>query len=301
MAFITQYNFQRIIVNQDTMGKHGLRMDGQDGLLYAPRQIDWFNDLEASRLYLCQILLLEQNHALFAKMIGLGWLKIYTPADDYTRAAAPKPPAYHCDANCRGLRTEKFRDFQLPVGFAEIYGIDCKMGVQYFRQWLHTQQRNGITPIQTLEDDPKRFQSQCEALWPRLVWGGVVLEQRTNSGTTTFCNYLLADIERNIDALLAQYRQWLDTLAPAERQAVEAHKRQSAYRKGLSFRQVEQPRLTALLETFQKSFKNPMRENLLALYYHNAWHAGLDMRQSALDALGFQPCKICHAEADVWQ
>lgn len=56
MAFITQYNFQRIIVNQDTMGKHGLRMDGQDGLLYAPRQIDWFNDLEASRLYLCQIL-----------------------------------------------------------------------------------------------------------------------------------------------------------------------------------------------------------------------------------------------------
>ena len=66
MAFITKYNFKRIHANPETVGK-GLMMENCEELLYPHKKIDWFSDLEATRLFLCKILLLEPGHALFAQ------------------------------------------------------------------------------------------------------------------------------------------------------------------------------------------------------------------------------------------
>ncbi len=298
MAYITRYNFSRMQANRHAIGK-GLMMENQEQLLYPHRIIDWFNDLEATRLFLCKVLLLEQDHALFTAMLGKHWLKIITPEDDFTHAVAPKKPSYHIDVNCSALHTPEFRDFELPVGFLETYGVQ---GVQAFRRWLHQPHIDGKKPIDVFANDPQRFKTKCEALWTRVSWHGVVLNRRQNSGVHLFHNYSLAEVSAHIDGLLAQYDQWLDSLQPMERDAVVAFKRRSS-QQGLSFRGLDTERVSELLAHFKAQFKVPMREALLAYYYQTATESRMDMvSDNVLEHLGFEPCGYCcgHSQTDAW-
>lgn len=277
MAFITKYNFKRIHANPETVGK-GLMMENCEELLYPHKKIDWFSDLEATRLFLCKILLLEPGHALFAQMIHQKWLKIYTPADNFRRATKPKAPSYHINKACEGLH-QPFRDFELPVGFVEIYG---EAGVIRFRKWLN---------FDVLEHDPKRFKIKCEALWPQVSWHSVLLERKENSGVHVFDYSTEEEIHGYINYLMEQYTQWLNNvLNDTERKSVETFKRRST-QKGLSFPGMDNQALNKLMATFQREFKNRMTNALLAYYYKVAEknHSD-DVNKEVLEHLGFKPC-----------
>ena len=277
MAFITKYNFKRIHANPETIGK-GLMMENCEELLYPHKKIDWFSDLEATRLFLCKILLLEPGHALFTQMIHQKWLKIYTPADNFRRATKPKAPSYHINKACEGLH-QPFRDFELPVGFVEIYG---EAGVIRFRKWLN---------FDVLEHDLERFKIKCEALWPRVSWHSVLLERKENSGVHVFDYSTEEEIHGYINYLMEQYTQWLNNvLNDTERKAVETFKRRST-QKGLSFPGMDNQALNKLMSTFQREFKNRMTNALLAYYYKVAEknHSD-DVNKEVLEYLGFKPC-----------
>ena len=277
MAFITKYNFKRIHANPETIGK-GLMMENCEELLYPHKKIDWFSDLEATRLFLCKILLLEPGHALFTQMIHQKWLKIYTPADNFRRATKPKAPSYHINKACEGLH-QPFRDFELPVGFVEIYG---EAGVIRFLKWLN---------FDVLEHDLERFKIKCEALWPRVSWHSVLLERKENSGVHVFDYSTEEEIHGYINYLMEQYTQWLNNvLNDTERKAVETFKRRST-KKGLSFPGMDNQALNKLMSTFQREFKNRMTNALLAYYYKVAEknHSD-DVNKEVLEYLGFKPC-----------
>jgi len=237
-----------------------------------------FSDLEATRLFLCKILLLEPGHALFAQMIHQKWLKIYTPADNFRRATKPKAPSYHINKACEGLH-QPFRDFELPVGFVEIYG---EAGVIRFRKWLN---------FDVLEHDPERFKIKCEALWPQVSWHSVLLERKENSGVHVFDYSTEEEIHGYINYLMEQYTQWLNNvLNDTERKSVETFKRRST-QKGLSFPGMDNQALNKLMATFQREFKNRMTNALLAYYYKVAEknHSD-DVNKEVLEHLGFKPC-----------
>ena len=98
----------------------------------------------------------------------------------------PKAPSYHINKACEGLH-QPFRDFELPVGFVEIYG---EAGVIRFRKWLN---------FDVLEHDPERFKIKCEALWPQVSWHSVLLERKENSGV-------------HVLIILPRKRSWLHQL-----------------------------------------------------------------------------------------
>ena len=286
MAFITKYNFKRIHANPETIGK-GLMMENCEELLYPNQVINWFSDLEATRLFLCKILLLEPGHALFTQMIHQKWLKIYTPADDFRRATKPKAPSYHTNKACEGLH-QPFRDFELPVGFVEIYG---EAGVIRFRKWLNSVDKDGQKPFDVFEHNPERFKIKCEALWPRVSWHSVLLERKENSGVHIFDYSTEEEIHGYINYLMGQYTQWLNNvLNDTERKAVETFKRRST-QKGLSFPGMDNQALNKLMATFQREFKNRMTNALLAYYYKVAEknHSD-DVNKEVLEHLGFKPC-----------
>ncbi len=286
MAFITNYNFKRIYANPETVGK-GLMMENCEELLYPNQVIDWFSDLEATRLFLCKILLLEPGHALFTQMIHQKWLKIYTPADDFRHATKPKAPSYHVNKACEGLH-QPFRDFELPVGFVEIYG---EAGVTRFRKWLNSVDKDGQKPFDVFEHNPERFKIKCEALWARVSWHSVLLERKENSGVHVFHYSTVEEIHDYINYLMAQYTRWLNNvLTDTECKAVETFKRRST-QKGLSFPGMDNQALSKLMATFQREFKNRMTNALLAYYYKVAEknHSD-DVDKEVLEHLGFKPC-----------
>ena len=284
MAFITKYNFKRIHADPKTVGK-GLMMENCEELLYPNQVIDWFSDLEATRLFLCKILLLEPGHALFTQMIHQKWLKIYTPADNFRRATKPKAPSYHTNKACEGLH-QPFRDFELPVGFVEIYG---EAGVIRFRKWLNSIDKDGQKPFDVFEHKPERFKIKCEALWPRVSWDSVLLERKENSGTLSFEHYTTEEIKLYINNLMDEYAQWLTKLTPTERKAVETFKRRSA-QKGLSFHDLDSTVVSTLMAKFQKDFKKQMAYALLSYYYKMAMENDNSVDEKVLEHLGFKPC-----------
>ncbi|UOP04589.2 hypothetical protein [Conchiformibius kuhniae] len=281
-VYITKYNFGRLLASP----QHKLEMDGHDGALYSECCIDWFNNLEAARLYFCKILLLEHSHPLFDRIIGQRWLYVATPQDNYTRAARPQQPRYH-RAGCACVKSD-FVDLVLPVGFKETYGIQ---GVERFRDWFAVHR-------ELLPDHEQRFLTKVQALWPRVQWESAVREavRRRNSGTHPFYHFNLAELAQTIQTLLAKYQVWQDTLPFAEQQALRAHKRRCRQR-GLRADHVAPQRLTDLLDEFARTFKNPMRDALLLYYYQSAQKSGVGgCDAGVLEELGFIPCGKCHPE-----
>lgn len=281
LVYITKFNFSRMTANSETIGK-GLCLQGNEQLLYSKRRIDWFTDLEASSLFLCKILLLEQDHVLFETMVGKRWLKIRTPKDDFTRAKAPKKPAFHQDVGCTALHAD-FVNFKLPVGFKEIYG---EARVQDFRAWLDKE------GWKLLADSPERFQIKCEAMYPRVQWANVVKEvvRRQNSGVHLFHNFNLAELEDFIHNLYDEFQTWCATLSPSEQAFVSWCKQNYCAKDTLT------PEQNSLLDHFKTAFKWQMMDALRAYYYVMAEENGLHgVNQSVLESLGFAPCQKCTA------
>ena len=296
MAFITQYNFNRIVVNIDNpMIKKGLKMENRDERLYPHQTIDWFSELEATRLFLCK-LLIDQNtaHPLFDKMVREHWLHIYVPSDNYLYAVKPKAPSYHSEELCPGVNSN-FCDFKLPVGFRETYGI---RGVERFRQWLNTPDADVQTPFDVLKRDPERFKIKCEARWPgkeqKLNWN-VHTEEKNNSGIRN--TDTVKDVRQYIENLMTGYKDWLQSLNPLQRAAVTALKRHS-WQKDLSFKGLDTEQLSELMKHFRQEFKNRIVTALLTYYYKTAEEAGkTDVDAAVLESIGFKRCKntCCHA------
>lgn len=280
VVYITRYNFSRLIADHKTIGK-GLVMQGNEHFLYDQCQIDWFTDLEASRLFLCKILLLEKEHVLFNKMVGKRWLKIHTH-DDFTRAKKPKEPAYHQRADCVGLHAD-FKDFPLPVGFKETYGVE---DVECFREWLD---REGW---RWLDDRPDRFQTKCEAMYPRLEWTNVVKEvvRLKNSGVHLFHNFSLVELEDFIQSLYDEFQTWFAKLSPSEQAFVSWCKQNYCAKDTLT------PEQSRLFDHFKIAFKFQMMDALRAYYYVMVEENGLHgVQKTVLEALGFEPCRKCKA------
>ena len=120
------------MANPEQIKQH-FSMNAEDNgaaYIYDKKNITWFNELEASRLFLCKVFLLQPNHLLIQKMEANKWLKIITSADEYTHVFPPTKPKFHLTANCIHSH-HNYINFELPVGFKEKYR---EKGVEQFRQ-----------------------------------------------------------------------------------------------------------------------------------------------------------------------
>ena len=107
MVYITYANYKRIMADPKSIKQHfAMNAEGNGAAyIYDKKNINWFNELEASRLFLCKILLLQPNHPLFQKIEIDKWLKIIT-IDKYTHAFPPVKPKFHSAGNCPCLHRD---------------------------------------------------------------------------------------------------------------------------------------------------------------------------------------------------
>ena len=294
MVYITYANYKRIMADPKSIKQHfAMNAEGNGAAyIYDKKNINWFNELEASRLFLCKILLLQPNHPLFQKIEIDKWLKIIT-IDEYTHAFPPVKPKFHSAGNCPCLHRD-YINFKLPVGFKEKYSEN---GVEQFREWFTKVLPNeNYTPQQLLETNPKRFAIKAEARW-NVDWSSIMREFAENSGKVEFHNYNLQQLEQKIDQLCQQFEEWRQTLLPIECAAIEAFKT-ITYCSDLSYQGIEETRLQELIAYFKNNLKYPMQEVLLAYYYQTAVSSGLSFENhTILEQLGFEACKHCGSNA----
>lgn len=300
MAYITCFNYARL----DGMKNH-IQMSENGVELHHKYALNWFSNQEANHLYLHKILLLNQEHVLWNKLIARKWLLIQTPKDNFTHFKAPKAPAYHCREDCSMLASD-FENFELPVGFVETYG---EAEVERFREWCVTARKDGRTPLQLIRDgETKLFITAVSAMkWEGrsqlLNWKKAVESYlaKQNSGQIEFFNLTLEEVEVHIDRIMQEFGEWQATLSEIQHKALNAHMKQAYLiykgkeekKEKLSYPGMLAEELYALLDKFIQEFKNPIKTLFIASYYQTALESGISLDGNVLSQLGFKPCRHC--------
>ena len=296
MVYITRSNYQRIKVDFNKIKKsfvpHTEQQQAVD-YIYSKRPINWFSDLEASRLILCKIMLLQPKHPLIQKIEAGRWVKVITPSDKYTHAKPPIAPKFHVSEACVYLQSD-YLNLELPSTFKERYGEE---GVIAFRAWFETVlPEENCTPEQLLKQgEITRFIRKAEARW-NVDWSNTEkgLIKAKNSGSEEFHNFNLQELEQRIDKLCQRFEAWKETLLPIELNAIEAFKTM-AHEPKLRYSGLKKERLYELLDYFKQTFKYPMQDELLAYYYQTAQESELPFQNSTiLEQLGFEACRHCY-------
>ncbi|QEY26554.1 hypothetical protein [Neisseria zalophi] len=295
MAYISQYNFSRLIADPETVfGNFGLKIeDIQHKDVYEDKVIDWFTNLEKARLYLCKILLTDSDHPLNKEIKTHKWLKIKTE-DFYKTALEPKKPRFHENNHCEWLQKD-YINYNLPVDFLGKYG---KEGVRKFRDWFKTkvnEENYYQSPKEWLENGMQsKFLAQVELKWGRVDWTRFSKEIYTNSGPIALDNHNLSKLKKKIDELLRKFDSWYKSLTTNEKNIIDSIKNNYCESKGLA------EEFKDLAGEFKEKFKYPMQDLLLIYYYETAMNSNLSIKDSSiLEELGFLPCKVCAASKQI--
>ena len=270
MAYITIAKASSIIFKSDLK-----QVDLKKQIYKIP--IYFFNNYEKNALLAFKELLLDPEK-YFTEIY-----KPYKAIDTYTLVFEGRLPAYHNESSCSRLNAD-FENYEIPLEI-QAQGITK---VQEFRFWF-----NQVKHL--LEARPDAFVARMQAKWGILTnVNAIVLE---NSGNTQIENYSIQDLESKIDNFIKNAGRFYYRDEKTKLILSQYSKYASLWKKEGSLRNNQtgysDAEVKDLLEYYDKTFKKPIKRNLLE-YYRLKLNPDIQMEGYLLERLGFRPCSKCH-------
>jgi hypothetical protein len=270
MAYITIANANSIIFKSDLK-----QVDLKKQIYKIP--IYFFNNYEKNALLAFKELLLDPEK-YFTEIY-----KPYKAIDTYTLVFEGRLPAYHNESSCSRLNAD-FENYEIPLEI-QAQGITK---VQEFRFWFSQVKH-------LLEDRPDAFVARMQAKWGILTnVNAIVLE---NSGNTHVENYSIEDLEPKIDTCIKSAGRFYYRDGKTQQILRQYSKYASLWKKDDPLKNnhtgYSDAEVKALLKYYDKTFKKPLKRNLLE-YYRLKLNPDIQMEGYLLERLGFRPCGNCH-------
>jgi hypothetical protein len=271
MAYITIANANSIIFKSDLK-----QVDLKKQIYKIP--IYFFSTYEKNALLAFQELLADPEK-YFTEVY-----KPHKPIDSYTLVFEGRHPAYHKDPTCVRLNAD-FENYEIPFEIRQ-QGIEK---IQEFRLWFSQ-------VIHLLEDRPDAFVARLQSKWGILT--NVNAIRMENSGNTQIENYSIGKLGQIIDNSIKNAGRYYYRDEKTQKVLSQYSKYASLWKKEapLKNNQTGYPdaEVKALLRYYDKTFKKPLKRNLLE-YYRIKLNPDIQMEGYLLERLGFRPCSKCHS------
>lgn len=284
MAYITNYNFNRITKGFDVPADKNFKFD--DIVIWMSptgKIIDQNNPTQLFARWDVNDLLIFKSFCKNTKLAASTFYrKLSKPQDSYRYVQSEKSPSYHKDANCERLNAE-FERITIPEEIRE-QGIEK---VKEFRNWWKENE--------TLRrENPIAFVAKLNIVFKTNI-NELKIEIKENSGVKQINNYSIEEINDVIYKKFKELFSW----------AKENKKREDIFIRfayisymGNSCKPIIHNH-TSYTETEIKEVLKYIHPRKLEIIqelknlYLRTYNPKLEFEQSLLDELGFEPCAKC--------
>lgn len=268
MAYITEANAKNIIAKTE------IKSLNLEGVLYK-NSIYFFNKLEKNWLLALKELF-SDSEKFFSE-----YYEPQKTKDTYTYIYEGRPPAYHLVYDCQRLYSD-YENFEIP----EAIKVKGKEEVKKFRMWF--------SENRYLLSKPDVFVARLKMRWNIDTNPNAI--NKSNSGSEVFMNYKTHDLIQKIDALIKLagelYHDNTIILSKYNKHSYLGYKIEPLSDNDTGFSDSD---VKEVLKEFETRVKKPLKD-LLVQYYRVKLNPKLDLYETVLKQLGFQPCQLCHSE-----